>query len=271
MTDALRRYVTRGHTRVQGWLLPTAIALIIELARLQDRRHLSGAVCEIGVHHGRLFILLHLLTRGAESSVGWDLFEHQDQNVDRSGRGDRAKLLENLDKHGADGSRIRIETANSLDLTPDIVIAACKNRPRIFSVDGGHTAEITVSDLTLAAASTHEQGLIVLDDFFNESWPGVAEGTCAYMARPPIPLYPVAIGGNKFVFCKDREAARQYQQDLKLDKRFKRRVTSAFGHPVVVITPDTSPVGVRMRRTPTIKAFEKNVRRAVKKLRQSPK
>ena len=54
---------------------------------------------------------------------------------------------------------------------------------RFVSVDGGHTAEITAHDLAVADASLAEGGIIVLDDAFNEQWPGVADGVQRYFLR----------------------------------------------------------------------------------------
>jgi hypothetical protein len=268
MTDPLRKYASKGHRQVQGWLSDTAIVLLLDLARIQRDRGIHGPVCEIGVHHGRLFILLHHLTTAGERSVGWDLFEQQDQNIDKSGKGDRQQLLVNLQRHHADLSRVAIHTANSLELKPADVQQACAGAPRIFSVDGGHTAEITASDLRLAAHAIRDDGLIVLDDFFNEPWPGVAEGTCRYMAAPAVPLFPVAIAGNKFVFTGRRETAAFYRQELALPARkFRRRETVVFGEPVTVFTRNVVPIGTRLLRAPGIRTLRRTLPwRAVRRL-----
>src|SRR5262245_20325013 len=82
-------YLKRGQRRVEGWLTPLAAEALVDLAGIQKRLEIRGPICEVGVHHGKLFILLHLLTIAPEASVGWDLFERQGENVDQSGRGDR--------------------------------------------------------------------------------------------------------------------------------------------------------------------------------------
>ena len=46
---------------------------------------------------------------------------------------------------------------------------------RLFSVDGGHTAELARHDMLTADGAIGEQGIIILDDFFNEAWPGVLD------------------------------------------------------------------------------------------------
>ena len=238
MSSPIQQYYLRwGHREVRGWLSETAIALIVDLARIQAERGICGSVCEIGVHHGRLFILLHHLTSDDERSVAWDLFERQEENVDRSGHGDRDILIKNLQTFGCTRDRIDVITANSLDLTPSSVLTSTRTPPRLFSVDGGHTAALANHDLELAAQVLHDEGLVIVDDFFNQSWPGVAEGICRYfLGQPRVPLYPVAIGGNKFIFTKSEAAALEYQRALALpDQSFRVRHSEVFGCPVLTV------------------------------------
>jgi hypothetical protein len=108
--DALDRYAAGGHRKVQGWLEPVAIQLIRAAAQAQG---CSGPVCEIGVHHGRLFLLLHLLDPG-QKAVAIDLYEDQAQNVDGSGSGDSSMLDRNLAEHGGRLGSVAKVFANSL-------------------------------------------------------------------------------------------------------------------------------------------------------------
>jgi hypothetical protein len=48
---------------------------------------ITGNVAEIGVHHGRLFILLYLLTSPDERALAVDLFSGQERNIGSSGHG----------------------------------------------------------------------------------------------------------------------------------------------------------------------------------------
>lgn len=213
MDKNLANYATKGHRTVEGWLAPVAVKAIVEIASLQSVSSVKGPICEIGVHHGRLFILLHLLAEKQEKSVAWDLFQNQEENFDDSGKGSREMLVKNLKLHSCDMEQIVIRTKNSLDLTPDEIISECYGRPRLFSIDGGHTAEVTFNDLGLAASSICEGGVVILDDFFNEAWPGVAEGACRYMIEHP-GLFPVVIVGNKLMFTTSEAAAKNYISGL---------------------------------------------------------
>lgn len=237
MPTPLDRYVRRGHTSVNGWLTWTAIELISQLVRVQREHSVRGPACEIGVHHGRLFILLHLLTEAPERTVGFDLFDNrQEENVDRSGAGSQTILLTNLARHGCDQSRIGLQTANSLELTPATILGQSGGRPRLFSVDGGHTAEITANDLRLAAAVLAPGGLLILDDAYNEAWPAVAEGMFRAFFEGQLSLVPVVTGGNKAIFTTDATWAHLYREAIVLPKGlyFVRR-HQLLGHEVLGI------------------------------------
>jgi hypothetical protein len=227
-SHALKRYTTTGHRAVHGWLSDTAVALLSSLGAIQESLGIAGPVCEIGIHHGRSFILLHLLTNPPERSVGWDLFELQSQNVDRSGRGDLDRLTQNLRLHFCDLTRIDVKRANSLDLDAIAVVQACGARPRIFSVDGGHTAEITFHDLSVARGSIKDEGLIVLDDFFNEAWPGVAEGAMRFFEQARGSIFPIAIGGNKLILTGSATFAGEYRTALRARLRRLRVIDQEF-------------------------------------------
>jgi len=185
----------------------------------------------VGVHHGKLFILLYLLGRESEKAVAIDLFEDQHLNVDRSGSGDLAKFRRNLERH-ADSRRLVLHKGNSLDLTGAALIRLAEGPLRFVSVDGGHTVAITAHDLATADASIAEGGIIVVDDVFNEQWPGVADGVHRYFERRPH-LVPFAIGANKTYFC--RPSHRDIYHDAAAAAASTITVTEFLGHPVAFL------------------------------------
>jgi hypothetical protein len=236
--EGLRAYCETGQHQVQGWLEPLAVELISLLAQAQARAGVMGGVCEIGIHHGRLFILLQLLTSGR--AAAYDLFENQSDNVDGSGRGDKEAFLSNLRRHGRDAEQVVVRSCNSLHLTPADVLADA-GPVRIFSVDGGHTPEVTANDMALAEATLSPGGLLILDDYFNEQWPGVAEGATRYLISGASRLLPVCIGGNKFIFTNDTSSAANYRAALAALQGPTVKEQIAFGAPVTVIWRQHSP------------------------------
>jgi hypothetical protein len=250
MTEtALQAYIERGHKAVNGWLEPLAVDLIATLSRQQAKLGISGGIGEIGIHHGRLFILLHLLRQANERSAAYDLFDMQEENVDASGLGDKAIFLDNLRRHGCDVERIVVKSRNSLHMTA-AEVRADAGPMRLFSVDGGHTADITASDLALAEASLCPGGIVILDDYFNQAWPGVSEGAARYLGSGTSTLVPVAIGGNKFIFTNRTELAGRYREALcELPDNYVVKDQTAFDRPVIVVQGRDGRLTTRLAST----------------------
>ncbi len=175
---SVQAYLARGMASVDGWLHPVAADAI---AMLGD----GGNAAEIGVHHGKLFILLSLL---CDHAYAIDVFDSA-LNVDHSGDGDRVLFERNVDRLGGRYSVIQRDSA---------LVSATELPPiRLFSVDGSHTAAMTEHDLCLAADVLEPGGVIVLDDYFNEHWPDVSVG--ANRAMSARNLLPFAIAPGKLL------------------------------------------------------------------------
>ena len=235
-TSLLENYIKYGYQKVQGWLSGGAINLILSLDEAQNKFDINGHICEIGVHHGRLFILLYLLTQQDENALAIDVFEKQHLNVDKSGRGERHIFLKNLEYFAKDKHKLRIIEEDSTQLYPDDIKNYVGGEVRLFSIDGGHTASITRQDLTTASNSICEGGIIILDDYFNSNWPGVSEGTNQFMLHDnEREIVPFVIGGNK-VFLTTRGHADKYIAYLlktNLGTRCTRKQQEMFGHRVI--------------------------------------
>jgi len=225
--------------------------MITTVARTQDDLGIRGAVAEIGVHRGKLFILLHLLNSPAGRSVAWDLFSRQDENVDNSGQGDQAVFLSNVERWCGSRERVMSLTANSLELSEREVRDALQMPARLFSIDGGHTAEITANDLALAAANLVEGGVVILDDYFNESWPGVSEGLNAFATTRGRKLIPFAIGGNKVFLTNSGYHATRYIEDLTGHRKEMQRHSRFLGHHVIIFRSSTLRRSFRHRARQT--------------------
>lgn len=199
--ERVSRYALTGHMSVEGWLGMGAVSTIIMLDALQQDSGVRGGVCEIGVHHGRLFILLALLRLATETALAIDVFENQQLNVDFSGLGNREMFWKNVDR--CIGTRANIITlcADSLTLSPNDLLNATKGESiRLFSVDGGHTTRHLLSDLQLASKVLSPGGIVIVDDFYNADWPGVNEGVVRYLLDSPA-LLPFCYGDNKLYLC----------------------------------------------------------------------
>jgi Methyltransferase domain len=238
-----RRYLASGFRTVHGWVPALALLQVARFLQLQHSFGIRGPTCEIGIHHGRMFILMQLLTEPDELSVGIDLHE-------------RAQLLRNLRAHGGEPARVRLIFENSLNVSAARVLAACCGKPRLFSVDGGRTVDTTHHDLTLAHDTLCSGGVVVVDDYFQERWPEVSEGVCRFMLREG-GLYPVAIGGNKLFLTNSADAAQAYRARLAELFQGQTRNSLMFGEPVLQIQRLT--LRRRLSRTPLWQAIRRRV------------
>jgi hypothetical protein len=225
----LERYRIFGLPRIKGWLDPFSAEFIATLAGIQTNASYNGAVGEIGVHHGKLFLLLLLAATPTERVFAVDVFEQQHLNVDQSGHGDREIFLANIRQWRGQCDDISIIARSSLEVTPDDIVSQC-GKARLVSIDGGHTEECTLNDLMLTQQILTDHGVAVIDDYFNPDWPDVSTGAAKYLANPATVLRPFAITPNK-VFLTAPGNARFYR--AALEKKFEReRESVMFGSPV---------------------------------------
>ena len=221
----------RRHSVVQGWLSDFSAQAILALARWQGARGIRGPVAEIGVHHGKLFLLLYLATRQGEAAIAVDLFSKQHLNVDGSGRGDKRIFLRHVDRIAGSRDGLALIEDSSFNVTPEQL--AAHGKLRLFSIDGSHTEAATLNDLQLADATLASEGIVIVDDCFNESWPEVSGALAKYLAAGT--LVPFAITPGKVLLCRGPMAA-GYQDFLR--ERFARRVDKEarlYGHHVLVV------------------------------------
>ena len=193
-TDRRERYLKRGLRRVDGWLDKFSAQYISSPCAVQEAAGETGAVAEIGVHEGKLCILLARCTRAGESCLAIDVFEEQHLNIDHSGHGNKVKFLHNIQKW-APAADLKVVQKSSLEMLPKEIIDIC-GRVRLGSIDGGHTEDCTLNDLRLIEAVLTQHGVITLDDCFNQAWPGVSSATKYLLGREGR-LRPFAISPNK--------------------------------------------------------------------------
>ncbi|MCW0234839.1 MAG: class I SAM-dependent methyltransferase [Ferrovibrio sp.] len=205
MTISRQTYLKRGYRRIGGWLFPYSARFIDSLLDLQLESGVQGAVGEIGVHHGKLFLLLALGRRPGESAFAIDVFDDQHLNLDRSGAGDRDIFLANARRWLEPANRLDILQRSSLDVRPDDLLRLC-GPVRLASIDGGHTEDCVLNDLALIGAVLAPRGVVVLDDNFNEFWPDVSSGVARYLFDPAARLRPFAITPNKTYFAAAEDA-----------------------------------------------------------------
>jgi hypothetical protein len=200
----------------------------------QTRAGVRGAVGEIGIHHGRLFLLLDRMRADDEKAFAIDVFGEQNLNLDRSGRGDEAIFQRNLARYGRGGRNAMpvVFRRDSTTLSAEEIIEGCGgSRVRFFSIDGGHTPEVALSDLRLADACLAPDGVAALDDFLHPMFPGVASGLSTFLAEGP-GLVPFAVSRAKAFLARPARAAQWRNVLMERCSDVYDKEATLFGYPV---------------------------------------
>jgi hypothetical protein len=225
----IEKYVIEGFNNVEGWCDPKVAEIIDMFDSLPLNK--EGGACEIGIHHGKLFLLLNQAIEEQYKSYAVDVFDFQHLNIDNSGEGKKDMFIKNVlsyDRHL--GNNIVVLEEDSTDPKD----ALRKNIPagslRFMSVDGGHTVEHTINDLKIASELISNEGIVIVDDITNHWWMSVVEGVCKYLLNYPT-LIPIAIGQNKLYMCK-LSWHDYYFTQINMS-RFRTKESKFFGHNLI--------------------------------------
>lgn len=225
----LANYLVNGFDHVEGWCSPRLFPIVEFLNSMPINR--NGGACEIGVHHGKLYLLLNQVIAAHEKSYAVDVFDNQHLNIDHSGDGNLAKFRENLVKYDVHrGSNTVILPMDSTDPATPLDRIIPLGSIRFMSIDGGHTPEHTINDLNLASKILNNQGVVILDDILNHWWMGVIEGVCKFLQTTPT-LVPFAVGDNKMYFAK--LSYKDYYYNAFNNSPFRSKEITFFGHKIL--------------------------------------
>jgi hypothetical protein len=203
MTPKTARRLVQRTRRIQGWLSPGAISLLALLDDVQKTHGITGHLFEIGVHHGKSAVVLGTMARQGIERLGvCDIFGAQTLNVSASGRGDRAIFADTFRSFFHDDGFLTVHEKRSTALT-----VADLEPCRLVHIDGGHTSPEVFADLELAAAALVDRGVIVLDDAFHPSWPGVTDAVYRFLQQHPGRFAPLVVGFNKMVIVRAEHRA----------------------------------------------------------------
>jgi len=234
MSARLQEYIDAGYTSVEGWLDREILSLLPVLDEFQQKHRIVGDFCEIGVHHGRLFFALANLCSGSDG-LALDVFDDQQLNIDRSGHGNRAIFESGIQQYCPDPARIRVEKVDSTDIRARELLQG--SAFRLFSVDGGHTVQHLINDLSLADATLVNGGFVLVDDYCSPGFPGVTEGLILYLQRGGR-LLPVCAAGGKMILTTLSFAAHAQAflaaRLRESAQKYRIRETALCGHKYLV-------------------------------------
>jgi hypothetical protein len=218
-------YYKKNFDAVEGWANRKLFDVIETLNDCGINR--TGGVLEIGVHHGKFFIMLNHVTSPEDVSFAIDVFGMQHLNIDGSGLGNRYMFEQNLKQYDIHkGENTKIFEMDSLSFNGGIMGSSL----RFISVDGGHTVEHTMHDLKLAERLIANEGVIILDDIMGEYWCGVTEGYIKYALTYPS-IVPFAMGLNKLFLCK----LSHQEHYFKIMQKLSTKQTKFVGYQIIIV------------------------------------
>jgi SAM-dependent methyltransferase len=238
----IRRYIDDGgHRAIAGAAGDSTLRRIVEVNQLQLRLGLRGNLVEIGVAHGKLFVLLGLLAQPDEFSLAVDVFEMHGRNYDLTGGSTTLSIVqENFQNFVGDLRTFGFKyiCGDSFFLNVEHIENVLGTAGvRMFSIDGAHSHFHTVHDMRLAEQLLVPGGVVLVDDITNAGWPGVMEGVARYfLLSPEVRLVPFLMADNKLWLTTYHHHKHYFDYALHeshLEPWQLKRVTKFFGHDMV--------------------------------------
>lgn len=224
---------------IQGFFTFDAALMFMAYNQLIRAERIAGDVLEIGVHHGLSAIAVGVLAAPGRRFIAVDLFDElQDHNQSRSGAGNRAAFLQNMQRFFDDLEFLNVFAGHSSRLHAEEL----GSQFSFCHVDGGHSPEETYHDLELCSRILMPGGLVALDDYFNPSFPGVSEGAVRFHLDHRHELKPIAIGFNKVLFQKQPAETDLNVSFASSFKRFRAESAIIWGVPVNYFTSSLLPL-----------------------------
>jgi len=182
---------------VDGWFDDVAACVFDCLLDYQEEEKISGDFLEIGIWKGKSAGLAALHCQPEEKCLFIDALslEEAKENVSKAVPGATCEYLQ--------------EFSQCLARYPFL-----NERVRTFRwihVDGEHTSQAVVNDLDVVDRLLSGRGVVVVDDFFANSYPQVTQGVFQFLASRPSRLTLFLCGFRKGYLCRPR-AAREYLQ-----------------------------------------------------------
>lgn len=184
---------------VEGWFYPKDIIIIYGI--LNELQKPIGDICEIGVAYGKSAIMISQF-KGDSKFYLYDIFSEEAKDIaERNIRkfGD----ANNLEWRLQDTTSIKIDDLNF------------NNNLRFLHIDGCHEHSAVLNDLMLFNHKMKDNGIIVLDDFQDQEYPGVNSAAFEFsLSNANYKNWRIfAIGDNKAYMCQ-KKYAESYQKAL---------------------------------------------------------
>lgn len=185
---------------VEGWFYPKDLILLYGIM-MELQTPEMGDVCEIGVAYGKSAIALSQFRTSSKLYL-YDIFSEDARKIAES----------NITKFGNANDIVwRLQDTTQLkydDISFDRSL-------RLLHIDGCHEHSAVLSDLQLFIPFVADNGVIVVDDFNDQEYPGVKSAVIEYcLSKVNYKNWKViAIGDNK-AYIVQKKYQEQYQKSI---------------------------------------------------------
>lgn len=176
-----------------GGMAPQSAVIWDALLKKQGVENFQGDMAEIGVFRGFGACLMAAYLRDTEELTLVDMMCGLDYSKDAIREVAGVGVLERINFHQSDSMSLR----RTRNLTT-------KTGFRFFHIDGEHSYDGVINDLSLASDALAPYGVVVVDDFFSAASPAITQAVFDYVGRVGSNLSLFLIGYNKAYLCMNR-------------------------------------------------------------------
>ncbi len=207
--------------KAEGMMSVTAAAAFLAVFKQLKQLGVTGHWFEIGVYKGKSATLLCGSASKGEDVVLIDIAHHETW-------GHLGALHDSI---------IPVETESEKIEQNFSSLSKYFDRTMVLHLDGSHYYDNVYSDMVLANKLLSEDGVLILDDFWNHNYPQVQAAAYSYLAAFPEHFTFFLTGANKAFLCRPSQHKDLINYCLTC---FSGDMTD-LGSPVVVSKTDINP------------------------------
>ena len=232
-SQAVVTYINGGSDAVEGWLYRLDMVLWAKLDFVQKSFGSFGDLCEVGVYKGKALALLGMLARDEETVFAFDAYPND-------WLGETQKTMQAFCPWRSD---IRYVQGNTASLGSEALGQVFPRKLRLLHIDAGHEYHEVLHTLCLFAPFLAAEGVIIMDDYHDHEFPGVAAATLDFCwNRETRPFVPFLAGANKMYLCMPGLAER-YQLALLAQPELKDTMRlSRIRNDIVLVSGSREPM-----------------------------
>jgi hypothetical protein len=191
--------------KMDGWFSAASHGMFQFFLRYQNENKINGNLGEIGVWKGKSAAVISKFSKENESVFLIDpLIKDFSETIYRNIDYVCKKISEKLVMCNI--------VSDNFDKIPNY--QSLLHSFRFFHIDGCHTGTNIFKDLKLADSLISTDGIVVVDDFFNYSYPQITEALYRYLQVNPFSYRLFCVGYNKAYLCRPEKLSEYYSYCL---------------------------------------------------------